>query len=265
MGLGKGALPWFEADATRLHFEEHGRGDHVLVLPGVTERAEDIGNLIDALASRFRVIAPDLPGSGRSEPIPRAYAADFYQRDADMMAALLAHLGVARAHVAGFSDGGEVALLLAVQHPEVARSLLVWGAAGRLFPELAPVLDAIYDAVDTRSGNWASFGEQVKKRYGAPAGREMLHGWVAASRAILAEGGDISFSRAHEIRCPVLLLAGEHDAFCPPARMRELVGRIPRAELIQVEGGGHALHDEQPRWFVARALHWLGRQSGRVP
>ena len=176
------------------------------------------------------------------------------------MAALLADQCIARAHVAGFSDGGEVALLLAVHHPERVRSGVIWGAAGRLFPELASVFDAMHDCVEPTAVRWRSFGEHLKERYGEEVAREMLHNWVAASRAILAAGGDISFARAGEIGSPLLILAGTRDAFCPPVGIRELVDRIPHAELIEVEGGGHSLHEERPAWFNETALAWLERQ-----
>lgn len=117
----------------------------------------------------------------------------------------------------------------------------------------------MHDCVGPDAVRWRSFG-QLKKRYGENVARDMLRNWVTASRQILAAGGDISFEHANEIGCPVLILAGTHDAFCPPVGMRELADRIPGAELVQVAGGGHSLHDERPEWFNQTALAWLERQ-----
>src|SRR3954447_8680146 len=125
-------MPIFEHDGVSIHYEEHGAGDPVLLMHGFTESARDLAGVIDGLAPHYRVIAPDLRGYGRSQPQPRDYPVDFYQRDARDMAALLGHLGITRAHITGFSDGSEVALLVAIQNPELARSVVAWGIAGEL-------------------------------------------------------------------------------------------------------------------------------------
>jgi valacyclovir hydrolase len=70
-----------------------------------------------ALLSGFRVIAVDLPGSGRSEPQPRSYTAGYYYDDARALLGLLDALGISLAHLAGFSDGGEAAVLMAGLRP----------------------------------------------------------------------------------------------------------------------------------------------------
>ena len=64
-------MPWFERDGARIHYEEHGSGDPLLLLHGFTDSARELSGLIGALAPYYRVIAPDLRGYGRSEPRPR--------------------------------------------------------------------------------------------------------------------------------------------------------------------------------------------------
>ena len=101
-------------------YEEQGSGTPVLVLPGFSQSIEEFSYLREALvAAGYRVIAADLPGSGRSEPQPRTYTATYYEDDARAFAALLQHLATEPAHLMGFSDGGEVSLLMATLMPEV--------------------------------------------------------------------------------------------------------------------------------------------------
>src|SRR5690348_6332861 len=97
---------------SRIYYEETGSGNETaLLLPGLTDRIEaHIGLRHSLVEAGFRVIAADLPGSGRSQPQPRVYSATYFQEDAGSFAALLTHLGIGSAHVIGFSDGGEVAL-----------------------------------------------------------------------------------------------------------------------------------------------------------
>jgi valacyclovir hydrolase len=72
----------------------------------------------------YKVIAAGLPGSGRSEPLPRAYTATYYEDDARSFTALLEHLETGPAYLVGFSDGGEVALLMAALTSDARHSAL---------------------------------------------------------------------------------------------------------------------------------------------
>ncbi len=103
-------MAWFEHGISRIYYEEQGSGTPVLVLPGFAQSIEDFAALMEALlGAGYRVIAADLPGSGRSEPQPRTYTATYYEDDARSFAALLEHLATEPAHVIGFSDGGMTA------------------------------------------------------------------------------------------------------------------------------------------------------------
>ena len=99
-------MSWFEYSGSRIYFEEEGAGSPVLFLPGWSESIEEFADLRRTLARNFRVIAADLPGSGKSGPQPRSYTPTYYDDDARAFLALLKSLDAAPAHLAGFSDGG---------------------------------------------------------------------------------------------------------------------------------------------------------------
>jgi pimeloyl-ACP methyl ester carboxylesterase len=67
------SVAWFGDDESRVYFEESGTGDPVLLLPGWGGSIEELAPVREALAPKFRVIAADVPGSGRSGPQPRTY------------------------------------------------------------------------------------------------------------------------------------------------------------------------------------------------
>src|SRR5438105_4387712 len=161
-------MPWFERDLARIHYEEHGEGEPLLLMHGFTDSAREMSGLIDALAPHYRVIAPDLQGYGRSEPRPRNYTPSFYHDDAHDMAALLEHLGTGPAHIVGFSDGGEVAILMPIHHPDMARSVVAWGAVGTLGTgDLLPDIESIYHTMDEGTGR----RQQLLERYGEEVAR----------------------------------------------------------------------------------------------
>ena len=75
-------MAWFDHGDMRIYFEESGAGDPVLVLPGWGGTIDELVPLRDALAPTFRVIAADVPGSGKSGPQPRTYTPSYYRDDA---------------------------------------------------------------------------------------------------------------------------------------------------------------------------------------
>jgi pimeloyl-ACP methyl ester carboxylesterase len=255
-------MAWFEHSEARIYYEERGQGQPVLVMPGFSEGLDEVAGLIDVLAGRYRAIAAELPGSGRSQPQPREYTPDFYRQDAHRMAELLQHLNTSSVHVLGYSDGGEVGLLMAVDYPELVRSLVIWGAAGTLGNgEIAPLIAAIGRVMDEPIEGAPEWSDQLRRTYGEEVARATVTSWSKASLAILRAGGDISLSRAAQIKCPVLVIHGKHDPFCTPAMARDLAERIPNAEEIEVPDVGHPVHSDRPDWLNKTALDWLSRQS----
>jgi pimeloyl-ACP methyl ester carboxylesterase len=83
---------------------------------------------------------------------------------------------------------------------------------------------------------------------------------VAAKTAIIEQaGGDVSLSRADDIACSVLLVAGEHDMFAPPALASQLAARVPTAEVLVAEGAAHDVYGDRPEWMTQTILDWLGK------
>jgi valacyclovir hydrolase len=257
-------VSWFEHNASRINYEDCGGGDPVLLLPGFAGSIEELAPLREALgAAGYRVIAADLPGSGRSGPQPRAYTATYYADDAGTFAALLDHLAIGSAHLIGFSDGGEVSLLLAAQSPSPARSVVTWGSAGVVNDPDGRLRHAMHNVVDNPIPPLRQFRDFLVATYGEDNARAMTQSAVGAFNDIIAAGGDISLSQADKIACPALLIAGEHDPFAPPPLVSQLAARIPAAEVRAVPGAGHDIHHTHGEWLVQSIGDWLGQQRGK--
>ena len=107
----------------RMYYEEHGSGPPLLLLHGGGSTAQtSFGAIIPALARTHHVIAPEQQTHGHSGDRPGPLS---FEQMADDTAALLAQLGVAQADVLGFSNGGVVAMQLAIRHPRLVRRLIV--------------------------------------------------------------------------------------------------------------------------------------------
>jgi 3-oxoadipate enol-lactonase len=195
----------------------------------------------------------------------------------DDLVGMLDDLDRSSVHVAGTSFGGVVGTLLASHHPERVRSLVTiasgdgfdeemadevarWKDAcresldgqdrGHLYDVLEPV---VYSTayLEAHAADRAERRRQISRL--PDAWFEGLIGLLGSARSLRL--GD----ELRHIRCPVLVLAAEHDVFVPRDRACDLAGAIPGARFAIIEGAGHAAVVERPdavttaiRDFIAR-------------
>ena len=114
----------------QLHYTEHGSGEPLVLLHGNGEDSSYFEHQIAFFQDRYRVIAVDTRGHGKS---PRGTAPLTLNQFADDLSAFMDELDIASAHILGFSDGANVAMLFALAHPTRVKSLVLNG--GNLFPE----------------------------------------------------------------------------------------------------------------------------------
>jgi len=107
-------MAFFRDKRTSLHYLVRGHGEPLLLIHGLAGSGADWAFQVAALEKRFRVIVPDLPGSGHSPPPRDGYT---IQGFAATLWSLLDQLGVERTNIIGFSLGGAVALEMAARRP----------------------------------------------------------------------------------------------------------------------------------------------------
>ncbi len=164
----------------------------------------------------------------------------FIGRMRRIYAAWLEALNLSRVHLAGYSDGGEVALVLATLRPDLIRSVAVWGAVGHYTPQLRPVVQGYWPPT------WIT--EDIRARHAPEPVERMVLGWINAVKTIIDMGGNISFNEAHRISCPLLLMLGRNDPLNPEILGRQFVDRTPHGRLVMFDSG-HAVHREQTEAF----------------
>lgn len=230
-------MPFAEiATGARLHYEDEGAGGGVIALHGRfgTGRV-DLGGVIDWLSESYRVLAPSLRGYGESTPKPRDYPLDFYHRDARDVIAFMDALGIERAHLLGYSDGGETALVAAGLAPDRFTSVAVWGAIGYMGAAIRPVVQANYPA--------AWMDAETKALHGIDNPDPIVLQWVRSLVHIIDSGGDVSLSLAPKMTMPVLLMLGEQDRLNPQAMGQRFVDATPDGRL-EMFATGHGIHEQ---------------------
>jgi valacyclovir hydrolase len=230
-------MPFVETSTgARLHYEDCGVGEPVVVLHGLLGTARtQLPQLMDWLSTRYRVLGPTLRGYGQSAPKPRDFPLDFYHRDARDVIAFIDALHIERAHLLGYSDGGETALVAAGLAPTRFKSVAVWGAVGYYGPAMRQYAQSTYP------GTWIT--EADRRLHGLPDPDTFALSWVTAVRNMIDAGGDISLSLADKMSMPVLMMLGDQDHLNPPDHAQKLLGKMPNGRLRMFHSA-HPIHDQ---------------------
>src|SRR5260221_7650615 len=199
----------------KIFYETFGQGQPVLLMHGWMRVGRDLLGIANNLADSYQVILPDLPGYGRSVPPYRTFPADFYHRDAGLMAGFLDSLNLSSVHIMGFSDGGEVALLIPILRPDLCRSVIAWGAVGGFGPEMCN--HAKRTVLPTRVTN------DLRARHPGQNVDAWPAQWTDAFCAMVAAGGPAGKGRAPPSPRPPLLMRGDQDAPTPPTPGRPFI------------------------------------------
>lgn len=252
---------WVEVDGVRLYAIEEGSGPVVIMLHGGMANHVAALPLIAPLSKRYRIIAPDLRGSGKSwcgAPLT-------FDRLADDVELLLDHTGIDRAVVGGISSGSGVALRFALRHPGRTLGLVVvkpvYAGEARGYTEHQKATFAIMDAVASRA---LDEGVQVLRPLYAnlPGGiREsawaMMEAFdpagVVATSHFIASGSQpfIAAAELISLKCPTLLVRGE-DPMHPPEVSDLYAASIPDCAAIPASTTDIA---EVIGGFVDRCVH----------
>lgn len=251
-----------------------GNGPPLVLIHGFLVSHLEFDDVIDDLAQRFHVIAPDLPGFGESEkPSPARYAYGV-ESFAEAVADLIAAYGIGRPSIIGHSMGGAVALTLAALHAELVQRLVLVDALCYPFPlsfkaklPLMPILGSfVFKQLYGRGRFRAHFRDDVYgpqadvpllrvdhhyDLFNTPSARESAH---AVMRAVLDTRPVVA--RLSRINAPTLVVWGRDDQQFPPVFAQRLAREIRGAKL-EIMDAGHAPHEERPEEFVAVVTEFL--------
>ena len=244
--------------SARIWVHQQGQGPAVLLLGGLGDPAEAWQAQIDAFAGRYRTVAPDNRGAGRSPLPPGGVSIPAMAEDA---AAVLRELGIEQAHVAGFSMGGAIAQELAIAHPDLVRSLVLsgtwtrpdaycrqmiesWIVAARNASSERDLLEAfflwIYSARAHEDGTVARL---IDETLASPLAQGPDAFFATAQACLDWEGAE---RRLAAVAAPALVIAGDTDIACPPRHSHVIAAAIRDAELVTMPGEAHQPFQEVP-------------------
>jgi pimeloyl-ACP methyl ester carboxylesterase len=214
------------AEGLQIYYETYGEGEPIVVLAGGLMPIRTTAQITGPLSERRQVIAIDLEGHGRTglRDTPMSH-----ERNGDDIAAVLRHLSIAQADVAGYSHGGDAAIWMAIQHPEMVRDLIVIAtgfAREGWYPEGQEGMSAV----------GASLAEQMKatpifEDYGHP---DQFPLFLDRMGELMSKDWDWR-EEVRALQMPVLLIFADHDS----VSMQHI------AEFFALFGGGI----REPGWI----------------
>ncbi|KQQ20315.1 alpha/beta fold hydrolase [Methylorubrum extorquens] len=275
-------------NGVRLHYIERGEGEPLVLIHGNGTMAEDflVSGIVDELAERYRVIIIDRPGYGYSERPRRLWTPRAHAR---LYQAALNRLGVSQAVVLGHSWGSLVAVALALEAPQLVRSLVL--ASGYYYPTLRadvflfspPAIPVIGDVmrytvspVISRmilpSLIKAMFAPaEVPERFDKLFPKALMlrpsQLRAAAEDAALMTPVAVKLQQHYrELRLPVVIITGADDQIVDVGRQSErLHSEVANSEFVAVPGMGHMIHHLSPEQVIRAIDRAAERSPAKTP
>lgn len=274
-------MPIAQVNGTEIFYQRTGSGEPIVLIPGLGTTHAFFNGALPVLSQGHEVIGLDLRGVGQSAKPKQTYSMELW---ADDIAALLEHLGIARAHILGSSLGGCVALAFAHRHPQKTASLVL----AATFSEIDRTLELNYRvrialiekvgmtqlladfavvALFGRSFYETEQGRAVAANTLAMIRQNDQEMYIEHLRAVLRFGQcEPGQNRAEpftrhlpKMTMPALVMVGDEDVLTVPKFSRVMAAALPRAELVVQEGCGHVTLVEQPEASARRIVEFLSR------
>ena len=224
-----------------IFWDETGAGAPLILLHGNGESGEIWRGHVGALSARYRVLNIDSRGHGRSSP--GMDELNLYRMTKDIIAVMDA-ADIKRANILGFSDGGNMGLILAARYPERVKSLIAVGA------------NAVPDGL-----KFSVLFKMWMMGYVYAAGT--LFSKAACRKKelndLMTKQPDLTAQELKSISAPALIIAGENDVV-RREHTEYLQKCIPGAEL-RIFPGGHFTAVQDPAMFVPAALEFLDKHN----
>ena len=267
-----------ELKGVRMRYFVGGSGPPLVLVHGLGGAASNWTELAPLLATRHRLLVPDLPGHGGSSALPAVSGLEPY---ADRVALLAEREGMLPAPVVGHSLGGMVVLRLALRRPDDVKAIVLAGAAGlsigNLFGrQVLSLFTAVRPGrIAARHRGWVARSPRLRKLvFGfvsvadpVALSNEAVEGFLAAQLLHTDVDGAWQALRADDPRqelesidCPVLVLWGAEDVQLPLDDAFEYTRRL-RARLRVIPGCGHLLIGERPDACERAIDDFLGVQA----
>ncbi len=265
LALREIAMPFITINGAEIFYQTYGkrREGHapIYLIHGSTQTGYSCWNKVaPLLAESYFVIVPDCRGHGQSANPNMSYS--FKELAADV-AAVIRALGFERAHVIGHSNGGNVALVTLLEHPEVIQTCVPQAANAWVSPDLVIKEPPIFDPENIEK-NQPLWKEEMETLH-APLGKDYWRKLVKMTVDEIIRESNYTPEDLAKVKLPALVIQGETDRVNAENKHGQFIARhIPAAELWIPKGIGHNVHDDILDEWIKRVTDFLARRGTDV-
>ena len=244
---------FIDANGVRTYFEVDGTGEPLVLLHGGLCAVETLAGLRNELARTYRVYMPERRGHGRTPDVDGPFS---YETFAEDTVAFMDAIGLASAHVVGFSDGATIGLLAALSRPDLVRTFVYIGqqvnpdGLRREFREMMK-LDTMPQGM---------LPPMLRELYASlsPDGPDHWDVIIAKAWPMMTSSPHIEFTSLASVTAPTLVMVGDEDII-PESHAKEIAASLLRGEVVVVPNASHALPMEQPETVAKLIESFIGR------
>ena len=256
-------MPTIEINNASIYYQVYGddqpNHDPIVLIHGSTvDSHTDWDSIAPELARRYKVFAPDCRGHGRSNNPHRSYS---FKELADDVAAFVRAMGYERAHIIGHSNGGNVALVTLMEHPEVVQTCIPQAANAYVTRYLIEREPKVFDParVASEAPEWR---DDMIRLHGAVNGKDYWQDLLWLTMKEIISEPNYSPTELSRVERPTFVIMGAEDRVnAPDEHAQYIANNIPNAELWIPEKTGHNVHHERREEWIAKVLDFLERRG----
>ena len=243
-----------------MYYEIYGKGEPLILLHGGYGSSEMMGGMIEAFSKKYQVIAVDSRSQGRTTDSDEKVLT--YAQMALDVNGFMDKLQIKKAKLVGWSDGGDIALELALIHPEKISKAVVLGA------NFTGEVSGVFIGVDTTwrmnpaDPLFAKTKKELAKYFSTYERMAPDKSKIASAKKKATDNAynnpKITLAQLNSIQVPFLVMAGDHDMFTIEHTIA-LYKNLPQASLYIVPDATHISPWEEPELVHAEILRYLGK------
>ena len=254
-------MPYIAINDAEIYYQENGDSPQtpiVLIHGSTIDSHTDWDAVIPKLAKYYKVFAPDCRGHGRSNNPKLSYS---FKELADDVAAFVHAMGYEKAHIIGHSNGGNVALVTAVEHPEITQTCIPQAANAYVTRYLIEREPELFDPerVAREAPAWR---DEMIKLHGEVNGQDYWKDllWLTM-KEIISEPNYLP-TDLMQVDIPMLVIMGANDTVnAIDEHAQYIANHVPNAELWIPEETGHNVHHDREDEWVEKVLDFLKRRG----
>jgi pimeloyl-ACP methyl ester carboxylesterase len=243
-----------------MYYEIYGKGEPLILLHGGYGSSEMMGGMIEAFAKKYQVIAVDSRSQGRTTDSDEKVLT--YAQMALDVNGFMDKLQIKKAKFVGWSDGGDIALELALIHPEKINKAVILGA------NFTGEVSGVFIGIDTtwrmnpKHPLFAKTKKELAKYFSTYERLAPDKSRITYARKKVTDNAynnpKITLAQLNSIQVPFLVMAGDHDMFTIEHTIA-LYKNLPQASLYIVPDATHISPWEEPKLVHAEILRYLGK------